>query len=60
MKAEFEYSENDVKEIILKHHNTVWGNFSPTGKWVAENYYRGVVIRLEEPKPEQEEATDES
>jgi hypothetical protein len=58
MKAEFEYTEEDVKEIILKHHNAVWGNFAKSGIWVVTNDYRGVIVRLEETPKEEE--TDES
>ena len=57
MRAEFEYSEADVREIILKHHNTVWGNFTGDKVWVARIDYRGVIVNLEEPE-KQKEGTD--
>lgn len=54
MKAEFEYSPEDVKAIILKHHKSTWGTAYPnytghTRVWVAENDHRGVTVKLEEP-----------
>ena len=57
MKVEFEYSEEEVKDIVLKHHNLYWNPVHYVGTWVAETNYRGVIIRLKEPK---KEATDES
>ena len=53
MKAEFEYNEEDVRKIILDHHNTVWGNFSPKGVWVAKTDYRGVIVKLSDPEKEE-------
>jgi hypothetical protein len=62
MKAEFEYSEEDVREIVLKHHCDKWGYLNNTAIWAATTDYRGVTIRLilEEPKPILKEAIDES
>jgi len=57
MRAEFEYSEADVREIVLKHHNTVWGNFTGDKVWVARTDYRGVIVKLVELE-EQKEETD--
>ena len=57
MKAEFEYSESEVWEIVLQHHHNLWGERYGEKIWVARTGYPGIIVRLEEPK---EEATDES
>ena len=53
MKANFEYSEEDIREIILEHHKSTWGTSYPNytghpGIWVARSDYRGVNVSLEE------------
>ena len=54
MKAEFEYSEEEIRVIVLHCHEEMWRNFSPlTHVWVATTDYRGVIVRLEE-KPKEE------
>jgi hypothetical protein len=54
MKAEFEYTEDEIKEIVLKHHLSTWGNFTTNGKWVAEGYYSNIRIILKEKEIEED------
>jgi hypothetical protein len=47
MKAEFEYSEDDVKEMVMKHHIEKWGRPPEYKKWeVSSDYYRGFKVNL--------------